>query len=536
MSFVNISKSSLLKTSTKNDVSRSGGVISVTGLNPIRVSTILDFKELVAKTEVVQVYTAGGGSYTPTASTTYTVLIGDPNADRQGYTGTVLPYAYTTPAVLTNIGASAALQREYIHLQIVAAINANSRNYVVAATLGSGTGFTITDDAGYYPANINGGNGGRLGASFVQLDTNPDGSGWGSAQLTLTTAAVYSFGQGTRMAQDQPVLAAYTQLLAQGSLDVLVAPVAADGTYATAGQKYNAFSISSLSRAAANSIVGQIAYMPLSQVVFVDNGTGAATTNLTGFIAFARNMRRIFMEALYIGDTSSYVDYFDQIGVFSGSATPAPVGTNAATNNMWSGKEFYTYFVNGTATILAPYATTTGLPLSLDATDDEGMELSAPVATNSPKEFVVGVSQFSIFARINLDDISGTDAFYIGLRKKEAYAAVPDNYNDMATLALTANAGLINMATILTNAATVVTSTGVTWADTETHELEVRVLIDGTAKFFVDGVDKSALQATPYVFTAGLTVIPFISFLNTADIATPLLQELLVVPSATWRL
>ncbi len=530
-----VKKSVLLKTSTISDVQSSGGWLTITGCYPVKKSNILDFRQIKSKVEVVQVVKVGYSGYTPTADTEYTIEINGFNVKREGYTGLKKVYSYVTPSVLTNIGATAALQREFIHLNLVAKINADQAQGAVpvtAASLLTGTGITLTDDAGYYPANPSNG---RQGASVIRLITNADGSGWlnNSLENIVTTAAVYSFGQGARMLQDMPVLYAYTQNLSSGDLG---APVAADGTYATSGQKYDAFIISSVKTAPNGAaITDQLALVPQEFAIFVDNGTGTSTSNLTGFIAFEKAMLRELF-GLYVNDASAYVDFFDNIGTFSGSATPAPIGTNAATNNMNSGKFSYTYFVNGTATILAPYATATGLPLSLDATDDEGMELSAPVAANSPKEFIIGKTEFSLYTKINLDDISGTDAFYVGFRAKAAYAADPNSYTDMATLALVANAGLINMSTILNNAATVNKSTGITWADTETHDLEVRVLIDGSVKFFVDSVEKTSLQATAFVFDAGDTVIPFLSYLNTSDVGVPLLQRLAVIPTAYWKL
>lgn len=527
----------LLKTSSISDVQHSGGVLAITGCFPVRDADILDIKEIKYKAEVRQVRKIGFSGYTPTANTTYKVVMEFMNATREGYIDPGKIYAYTTPAVITTIGATAALQREYIHAQIVAKINAdNSANRVpaTAVSLATGTGFTITDDAGYYPARLNGASNGRTGPSNAYLVTNADGTGWvdSTSENLVTTEGVVSFGEGQRLLDDKPVLYSYTQNLSSGELD---APVAADGTYAVAGQKYDAFIVSGLTRASAHGITGQFALEPVELAIFVDNGTGTATTNLTGFQAFEKAMHRQLF-GLYRNDPSAIVDFFDNLATYAGSSTPAPIGTTTSTNVVNTGKNSLTYYVNGTATVLAPYVTTNGIALSLDATDDEGMELSAPLFASCPKQHIVGAGECALLAKINLDDISGTDAFYIGFRKKEAYQAVPDNYDEMATLALTANAGLINMATILNNAATVVTSTAVTWADGETHDIELRILADGTVKFLVDGVDKSSLQATAFKFDAGEVVVPFISFLNTADVAVPLLKEFAFIPSAYWKL
>lgn len=561
MSFVIQSKSSLLKTSAATDVISSAGNLIITGLQSVRKSSILDFKRIVAKAEVVQVYTVAGSTqlYTPTAFTTYTVSIGDPNADRQGYTGTVLTYGYTTPAVLSNIGATAALQREAITAALVTSINADARNNVTAASLLVGNGFTITDNAGYYPANINGGSGGRLGASFVQLDTNADGSGWASAaNLTLTTAAVYSFGQGTRMAQDQPILAAYTQLLAQGTLDVLVAPMASDGTYATAGQKYNAFSFSSTVRTAANSIIGQIAYMPLSQIVFVDNGLGSATTNAAGYIAFEREiLRSLFF--LYKEDPSSIVSFFDNALIASATYPTTGAAITTTDNVVMSVSDGdYVWYVNPIAahTLLTPIVAPSvltgtlsgGVQPFLDVTTQEGIELSAPNPVQSPKQFVVGKTAMSFYTRLNIGvGIAATDfkSLSIGFRKKAAYAVDQTAYEaaSVATACLgvpldTGVAPVFNMITgpgsagALTNTSTVVTP-----AVSSVHELIVTVDVSGVAHFYVDGVDKTPLLAATYTFAAGTILMPFISFRHGANAgAAPQVMAAVAVPSLSWTL
>lgn len=532
-----IRKSVLLKTSTISDVQHSGGILAITGCLPIKDTRILDIKQIKYKAEVRQITKIAFSGYTPTANTTYKVVLDFQLSTREGYTGVSKEYSYTTPAVLTNIGATAALQREYIHANIIAKImadNASGAVPVTAVTIAAGNGINLTDDAGYYPARIGGASNGRKGPTNVYLVTNADGSGWVDTVLEniVTTAGVISFGEGQRLLDDKPTLAAYTQNLTSGELD---APVASDGTYAVAGQHYDAFIISALTTASAIAITGQLAYQPVEMAVFVDNGTGGSTTNLTGFIAFEKAMHRELF-ALYKKNPSAIVDFFDNLATYAGSATPAPIGTDTSTNVVNTGVNTLHYYVNNTATILAPYVTTNGIPLSLDATDNEGMELSAPVFASCPKEFIVGSTECAFYAKINLDDISGTDAFYAGFRKKEAYQAVPDNYNDMATLSLIATAGLINMSTILAGAATTNTSTAVTWVDTETHDLEVRVLIDGTCKFYIDSVEKTQLQATGFKFAAGTVLIPFISFLNSSDVAAPFLKELAVVPSAYWKL
>lgn len=83
-----------------------------------------------------------------------------------------------------------------------------------AATITTGIGLRIIDDAGYFPAN-----GGRTGVNTVVL---PAVSAWATpaTMIVVTTTGVYSFGQGTRMAQDVPVLERTSPNLASGTWEM----------------------------------------------------------------------------------------------------------------------------------------------------------------------------------------------------------------------------------------------------------------------------------------------------------------------------
>jgi len=165
-------KSVLFNTSAGSDVQYSGGEILIAGLDPIKLSRVINFSQINYRAEVAQVITIGATAYTPTASTPYTVEIGDVNVRDHGYTSALKKFSYTTPDDITALGASDALQREAITLELVALINAGSP-FVTAATLTGGNGFTVTDKAGYYPYNRQGNNG-RKGASVVRPVTNTD--------------------------------------------------------------------------------------------------------------------------------------------------------------------------------------------------------------------------------------------------------------------------------------------------------------------------------------------------------------------------
>lgn len=504
-------KSVLLKTSVATDVLHSGGNLLITGLPSIRYNDILDIRQIKSRAEVAQVVTVGSSSYTPTASTSYKIELDGVLEKREGYTGVPRFYSYTTPPVITTLGATAALQREAIHVALIAKINADSKNYVVAATLAGGTGFTITDDAGYYPANLNGGSG-RKGATQVIPKPNPDGTGFVDGDVTVSTAAVYSQGIGTRMAQDAPSLDAYTQGLTSGELD---APVATDGTYATAGQIYDAFTISALATASANSITDQLAHKMQNYAVFVDNGTGSATTNLTGFKAFERAAQKVLF-SLYAPNPNAVVEWFDKPIVFQDPLGAAPTGTADTLGWQLSPYTSLNRTNIGTQTIVAPVLDATGLLIDQDDTAGEGNHTSANQQTVGVQSFIVGKQEFSVASTIVMGDWTDSHIL-VGFRKKAVYAADYNNYTDLAAIGSGAAAGdTITTTGILNNAATVATASAASFADAVSAELLVKVDINGTVTAFVNGTSYPIYSAgtTTLVLDAGDEMIPFYQHVN----------------------
>lgn len=506
-----IKKSVLLKTSVATDVLHSGGNVAITGLPSIRYNDILDIKQIKSKAEVAQVVTVGSSSYTPTASTSYKIELEGFLEKREGYTGVPRYYSYTTPPVITTLGATAALQREAIHVALIAKINADSKNYVTAATLGTGTGFTITDDAGYYPANLNGGSG-RKGATLVIPKPNPDGTGFVDGDVTVTTAAVYSQGIGTRMAQDAPSLAAYTQNLVSGDL---FAPVASDGTYATAGQNYDVFTVSAYAVASANAIMDQFAHVPQNFAVYVDNGTGTSTTNLTGFKAFERSMQKVLF-SLYEPNPNTVIEWFDKPIVFQDPLGAAPTGTANTLGWQLSPYTALNRTNIGTQTIVAPVLDATGLLIDQDDTAGDGSHTSANQQTVGVQSFIVGKQEFAVAATIVMGDWTDSHIL-VGFRKKAVYTADYNDYTDLAAIGSGAAAGdTITTTGILNNAATVATASAASFTDAVSAELLVKVSISGAVTAYVNGTSYPIYSAgtTALVLDAGDEMIPFYQHVN----------------------
>ena len=561
MSYKPVPHSFLLKTSVKDSVLYGANSWNFPGSRiTINPNTITFAKQLKSRAEVVQVQTIGGDLYTPTASTAYTVLINDPNRHSYGGTQPQIKFSYVTPPVITTLGATAALQREGITAQLVTAINnATNTIFATAASLTGGAGFTITDSGGYYGANGPRPAGGPtiLGANQIYAQKNADGTGFIDANTrVVTTAAVYAFGVGATLLADKAVIDGMFGNVISGTItpgsngQTIPSPLDSTGASAVSGQNYDAFIFSSLVLSGIPNATTVQGYNIQQDAVFVDNGTGTSTTNLTGFLAFEKNMLRgIF--SLYEQAPSAMYDFFDQAVVMSATypTTGAAVSTTdnvvmAAQSTV--GMNSNTWFINpiGTHTLIAPIVTTAGLIPQLDITTQEGLELSAPNLTQCPKELVVGKTEGSFYARVTFTGIAATDwkTLSVGFRKKAAYAVDQTAYEaaSVATACLgvpldTGVAPVINTITgpgtagALTNTSTTVAPTAAS-----SHDLLITVNVSGVVKFYVNGVDRT--PAAGYTFTAGLILMPFISFRNGANVsATPAIIQTAFLPTITWR-
>lgn len=524
-----IQKSVVYRTSAATNVQNSGGYLSITGLNPVPKKDLISIKQVKYRSETVQVYTIAS-TVAPTASTKYTVIVYDPNRTDSGYSESTKSYSYVTPPVITTIGALAADQREYINDQLVAKINADGSNHAVAVSLGTGTGFTITDDGGYYPVfsqsmtNV-------LGANLVEVATNPDGTGFTASECTLTTAAIASFGVGSILANSQAVTDKMFGNLISG--DIYYNPLTTAGLPAVSGQNYDGFEVLSLSKQDTPTITGHYTYIDSSQIVFVDNGTGSSTANLAGFKAFERAMLGQIFQTFDLDAPT--IKYMGNTGVVSqGLNTGLPSGVAQAENVVSFGNGFTAHYSPiATSTLLALVSTNDGLGLVLDATAAEGVELSAPTWANSGKSFVVGKTAFSVYAKITLDDASGVNPLWVGFRKKAAYNATFTSYTDYAVIGIGNSAGQIHTNTEKNGAGNTSTDTTVVWADATTRTLEVRVDITGACTFFIDGYKPTVTQA--FTLDTDDEMIPCIYALQSADLATPSLLEFAAVASNQWR-
>jgi len=526
-------QSVLLKTSAATDVQCSGGVVSITGLKKISKKNILDITQVKYRAEVAQVIRVGTSSYTPSLDTVYEVKIGDVNRTQSGYEETLKSYSFRTPTTWGASYTTDALRREYIHGELITRINADASNKVVAASLTAGAGFSITDDASYYPVFSQGMSNTKF-VSTVVVCTQPDGSGFADTDYSVYTAGVMKSGVGAYLAAQAPVLDyANGGNLVSGVIDT--PPTAVDGTYATSGQNYDCFAITGLESQSAWGGTNQIGYVMCWKEIWVDNGTGSATTNLTGFKAFERVLHKLMVE-VYKNDASSVQEWFDTPIGFQDPLGAAPTGTaNTLGWQLGYEKGRLNRTNIGTQTVVAPVLSAAGLTLDQDATAGEGSHTSANQQTLGDQSFVVGKTAFMVGARIVMTDITKAHIM-IGFRKKAAYTADYNDYTDLAGIGTRASAALGAIATtgILNNAATVETVSSDVFVNATSAMVWVKVDISGNVTCYVNGTAYPVYSAgtTALVFDANDEMIPFYQYVNVGSSApTLVISEFFAVAS-----
>jgi len=180
-----------------------------------------------------------------------------------------------------------------------------------------------------------------------------------------------------------------------------------------------------------------------------------------------------------------------------------------------SGRKF-TYVNIGTQT-LAPAMTATGLNISADQTDNEGIEIFSHSVGATGRPFEVGRDpDFYFRLKFNIADVSGTDDFHVGFRMAEAHEAAVDSYENRCGLGIitAANPAAIYVVSELTAGAgtEVETDTTDTLADGVTTTWEIRIDDAGRATYLIDGAAPSTTAAV--TMGDGVLMIPFVSFIH----------------------
>lgn len=509
-------KVDLLTTSSVTDIVELGGMspsFKVGGLNAIRFADLASVTFKKAKAEVAKVETIGTTTPTIVAGEKYIITIYNPlNTTQSTYDDA--PKKYT--ASLATLSGVAATDRQNIYNILTQKINDDPTNGVVASAGSGGTGMTITDDGNYLSGAHNEAFGGKY-ATSIQLIPDEDGAGFTDAtHRVVTTPAQYAIGVGTTLAKWGTTVGPYGWLALESQVQ------SSELNNAVSGQLYNFFGFESVQPVNYDIKAGVSALNVLYQNIWVDNGEGSSTTNLAGYRAFEYKLERIVYNTLYKNSPSSL------IGFFAGSIEPAKLKGDGGLPTGTAGDENVYHFADqnlalmqsilGTQTILYSPIVATGLRLTQDAADNDGMEFHPSYDASSPHLITVGSGTYSIRARVQIGDISDTDEVHIGFREAVAVEATFTGYEDYAALAIDATDGSLKMRARDAAGTAKSTDTAINWADGGVHYLEVRLHDDGTTEFLVDDVDYTHLIAAADVIThtAGQTLIPYIRVLNAA--------------------
>lgn len=179
------------------------------------------------------------------------------------------------------------------------------------------------------------------------------------------------------------------------------------------------------------------------------------------------------------------------------------------------GELLHTVIGTTAAVPLTKAGSAAGVLLAVDATDDEGLELTphyisasaGTLLTAFPGRFVARTDEFYFRLKFKiLTAVLGADFIAVGFRKVETIQNVFTAYADY--FALNVNNGAIRTLNELGGAGATDTDSTQTWVNGDTHTLEVRVSSTGFARGFVDGAGLTVNPTAVYRFADGLAVMP----------------------------
>jgi hypothetical protein len=180
-------------------------------------------------------------------------------------------------------------------------------------------------------------------------------------------------------------------------------------------------------------------------------------------------------------------------------AGAAASGSTGALNILACEGELHEYHIKGAGqTATVPYTVANGLNVSLDAADDEGLEIvfggeGGASEGYSKLGFTVGTDAFFCKLKFEIADVSDTDDCALFFRKLEAHEANFDDYDTLVSLNVIS--GDIKIETMVNDAVATTTDTTNNWADTEEHTLELYVSAAGVVTYQIDGAAPTATAA-----------------------------------------
>lgn len=197
----------------------------------------------------------------------------------------------------------------------------------------------------------------------------------------------------------------------------------------------------------------------------------------------------------------------------------AATGTAGDNNVLFTQLNAWQWNVIGTQTILAPSNDTYGLNLVQDVTAGDGIELCLGQDANNPATYTVGTDNaISYEMEFKVQDVSGCNPLIIGLRKVQAFDATLANYTDFAAIGIVGTAGHLQTQTQIATGGVVTTDSTQLAVDGTAFRVKINVSSAGVVTYQINSQAPTVVAA--YTFANGLQIMPFIRFVQAADLTT----------------
>jgi len=132
--------------------------------------------------------------------------------------------------------------------------------------------------------------------------------------------------------------------------------------------------------------------------------------------------------------------------------------TDNAVNGAWCKNSWFWRHNINQQDIGMSWVKGSGIEIAGDQTENDGVEFNMG-DTASPCQKVVDTDNFYFRAKVKVADVSGTDDFYIGLRKAQAHQDAVDSYTDYFAVGAIDKAGSVQVLSDLNNAGETATDT-----------------------------------------------------------------------------
>lgn len=218
-------------------------------------------------------------------------------------------------------------------------------------------------------------------------------------------------------------------------------------------------------------------------------------------------------------DNRYYYDNFKFQPITAKVGGGAATGTAGDNNVLYTKLNAWQWNVIGTQTILAPSNDTFGLNLVQDLTAGDGIELCLGQDANNPATYTIGTDNaISMEMEFKAQDVSGCNPLIMGLRKVQAFDATLANYTDFVSIGIVGTAAKLQTQTQIATGGVVTTDTTQVATDATAFRLKINVSAAGVVTYQIDSQTPTVVAA--YTFANGLQIMPFIRFVQAADITT----------------